>query len=32
LEAALFQAFRSTESVPHTAMQLHNIANHRRRS
>lgn len=32
LEAALFQAFRSTESVPHTAMQLHNIANHRRHS
>jgi hypothetical protein len=32
LEAALFQAFRSTENVPHTAMQLHNIANHRRHS
>jgi hypothetical protein len=32
LEAALFQAFRSTESVPHTAMQLHNIAHHRRHS
>jgi hypothetical protein len=32
LEAALFQAFRSAERVPRTAMQLHNIANHRRHS
>jgi hypothetical protein len=32
LEVALFQAFRSSERVPHTAMQLHNIANHRRHS
>jgi hypothetical protein len=32
LEAALFQAFRSTETVPHSAMQLHNIAKHRRHS
>jgi hypothetical protein len=32
LEVALFHAFRSAESVPHTAMQLHNIANHRRHS
>jgi hypothetical protein len=32
LEAALFEAFRSTETVPHTAMQLHNIAKHRRHS
>ena len=32
LEAALFYAFRSVESVPRTAMQLHNIATHRRHS
>lgn len=32
VEAALFQAFRSSERVPHTAMQLHNIANHRQHS
>ena len=32
LEAALFQAFRSTETVPYSAMQLHNIAKHRRHS
>lgn len=32
LEAALFQAFQSTETVPHSAMQLHNIAKHRRHS
>jgi hypothetical protein len=32
LEVALFEAFRSAERVPRTAMQLHNIANHRRHS
>jgi len=32
LELALLEAFRSTERVPRTAMQLHNIANHRRHS
>ena len=32
LEAALFHAFRSVDSVPRTAMQLHNIATHRRHS
>jgi hypothetical protein len=32
VEVALFQAFRSSERVPHTAMQLHNIANHRKHS
>jgi hypothetical protein len=32
VEVALFQAFRSSERVPHTAMQLHNIANHRQHS
>jgi hypothetical protein len=32
LERALFEAFRFAERVPRTAMQLHNIANHRRHS
>ena len=32
LEEALFEAFRSHERVPGTAMQLHNIAGHRRDS
>jgi hypothetical protein len=32
LEAALFHAFRASERVPATAMQLHNIAHHRRHS
>ena len=32
LEAALFYAFRSCERIPGTAMQLHNIANHRQHS
>jgi hypothetical protein len=32
LERALLEAFRSAERVPRTAMQLHNIANHRRHS
>jgi len=32
LELALLEAFRSTDRVPRTAMQLHNIANHRRHS
>jgi hypothetical protein len=32
LELALLEAFRSTERVPRTAMQLHNIAKHRRHS
>ena len=32
LEEALFEAFRSHERVPGTAMQLHNIAGHRRTS
>lgn len=32
LEAALFQAFRACERIPATAMQLHNIAHHRRHS
>jgi hypothetical protein len=30
LESALFQAFRACERIPTTAMQLHNIAHHRR--
>lgn len=30
LDAALFQAFRACERMPLTAMQLHNIAHHRR--
>jgi hypothetical protein len=30
LETALFHAFRAAERVPATAMQLHNIAHHRR--
>jgi hypothetical protein len=32
LEAALFHAFRSSDRIPTTAMQLHNIAHHRRHS
>jgi hypothetical protein len=32
LEAALFYAFRACDRVPATAMQLHNIAHHRRHS
>jgi hypothetical protein len=32
VELALLEAFRSTERVPRTAMQLHNIANHTRHS
>ncbi len=32
VEFALFQAFNSAERVPETAMQLHNIAHHRRHS
>jgi len=32
VELALFQAFNSAERVPETAMQLHNIAHHRRHS
>jgi hypothetical protein len=32
VDFALFQAFRSSERVPETAMQLHNIAHHRRHS
>jgi hypothetical protein len=32
LEAALFRAFQSSEHIPSTAMQLHNIAYHRRHS
>jgi hypothetical protein len=32
MELALFDAFRSWERVPQTAMQLHNIAHHRRHS
>jgi len=32
LEEALFEAFRSHERVPGTAMQLHNIAGHCRTS
>ena len=32
LEAALFHAFRACDRVPATAMQLHNIAHHRRHS
>jgi hypothetical protein len=32
VELALFQAFHSSERVPETAMQLHNIAHHRRHS
>ena len=30
VEAALYHAFRACERVPSTAMQLHNIAHHRR--
>ena len=30
LESALFHAFRASERIPTTAMQLHNIAHHRR--
>jgi hypothetical protein len=30
LELALFHAFRASERIPTTAMQLHNIAHHRR--
>lgn len=30
LEAALYHAFRACDRVPTTAMQLHNIALHRR--
>jgi len=30
LESALFHAFRACERIPTTAMQLHNIAHHRR--
>ena len=32
IEAALFNAFRTHERVPRTAMQLHNIAYHRQHS
>jgi hypothetical protein len=32
LEMALFHAFRACDRVPATAMQLHNIAHHRRHS
>ena len=32
VEAALFRAFRACDRVPSTAMQLHNIAHHRRHS
>ena len=32
LEVALFHAFRSSDRIPTTAMQLHNIAHHRRHS
>ena len=32
LEIALFHAFRACERIPVTAMQLHNIAHHRRHS
>lgn len=32
VERSLFHAFRSSERVPQTAMQLHNIATHRRHS
>lgn len=32
LESALFHAFKASERVPCTAMQLHNIAHHRRHS
>jgi hypothetical protein len=32
LETALFHAFRACDRVPATAMQLHNIAHHRRHS
>lgn len=32
LETALFHAFRACERIPATAMQLHNIAHHRRHS
>jgi hypothetical protein len=30
VEAALYHAFRACERIPSTAMQLHNIAHHRR--
>jgi hypothetical protein len=32
LDATLFQAFRACDRIPATAMQLHNIAHHRRHS
>jgi hypothetical protein len=32
LDAALFHAFRACQRIPATAMQLHNIAHHRRHS
>ncbi len=32
IDAALFHAFRACERIPTTAMQLHNIAHHRRHS
>ena len=32
LETALFHAFRACDRIPTTAMQLHNIAHHRRHS
>jgi hypothetical protein len=32
LDTALFHAFRACERIPATAMQLHNIAHHRRHS
>jgi hypothetical protein len=32
IESALFQAFRACDRIPRTAMQLHNIAYHRRHS
>ncbi|HXI38009.1 MAG TPA: hypothetical protein VNH80_13955 [Burkholderiales bacterium] len=32
VEAALFRAFRACDRIPSTAMQIHNIAHHRRHS
>jgi hypothetical protein len=32
IEIALFQAFRASDRVPATGMQIHNIAHHRRHS
>jgi hypothetical protein len=32
MELALYEAFRAWERVPQTAMQLHNIAHHKRHS